>query len=89
MASPSVPLEVRPDRTIATDVQHALDADRDIPGHVHAQVLDGEVTLTGEVHRLSQKAAAELDACGIRGVRTVKNLIEVRDGNIEPPDDCC
>lgn len=80
--------DTRPDLDIAADVQHAIDLDREVPGHIHVDVARGEVTLTGRVHRFVQKAEAEQAARGIPGVRGVSNLIEVKDG-AEAPDDCC
>jgi hyperosmotically inducible periplasmic protein len=89
MATQTVPVEVRPDRDLAIEVEHAIDIDRSIPGGVHAQALNGEVTLTGRVHFPVQKVAAEQAARSIPGVRTVTNLIEVKPDNAEAPDDCC
>lgn len=48
------------------------------PGYVAAVSKDGVVTLEGHVPRLYDKQAAEFDARGINGVRTIENRLEVR-----------
>lgn len=82
-------VDTRSDRDLTVEVEHALDIDRSIPGGVQVRVLNGEVTLTGRVHWMVQKIAAEQAAGAITGVRAVTNLIDVAPGTVEPPDDCC
>jgi len=48
------------------------------PGYVEAVVKDGVVTLEGRVPRLCDKQAAEFDARGINGVKSVDNRLELR-----------
>lgn len=89
MATHTVPVETRPDRDLVAEVEHAIEIDRSIPGGVHAQAVNGDVTLTGRVHWMVQKIAAEQAARSVTGVGAVTNLIEVKPGTAEPPDDCC
>jgi osmotically-inducible protein OsmY len=39
--------------------------------------LDGDITLTGTVSYISQRAAAEATVTGLTGVRNVRNHIEI------------
>ena len=48
------------------------------PGYVRAEVINGAVTLEGHVPRLGDKQAAEFNARGINGVKSVDNRLEIR-----------
>lgn len=72
------PAEARPDATLASLAQAALDADsRVTPGAVRAAAHDGCLTLAGTVGHEDERAAA-LDAVGrLIGVRDVVNAMVV------------
>jgi osmotically-inducible protein OsmY len=73
----------RTDGDIAADVQTALTLDTLVPlDRVNVAVLDGVVTLTGNLDYYYQREAAEDDAGQIAGVQNVSDLITVI-----PPDD--
>jgi osmotically-inducible protein OsmY len=73
------------DGDIAYDVRYRLDRDLLIPqGRVEVSVSDGVVTLTGELPRHFQRAAAQNEARTARGVREVKNFITLEHGKASP-----
>ena len=67
----------RTDVDIAQDAVRALELRSTIPGTVQAAVRNASVTLTGRVHSISQKQAAEAAVRHIRGVHGVLNHITV------------
>ena len=48
------------------------------PGYVKSRVETGAVTLEGHVPRLADKQAAEFNARGINGVKSIDNRLEIR-----------
>jgi osmotically-inducible protein OsmY len=72
-----------PDRDYRDDVQlttaanNALADNVTVPEQVEAIALDGDITLTGTVQYLTQRAAAETAVAGLAGVRNVANDIEI------------
>lgn len=68
----------RSDDVIASDVRDTLRWDSRIqPSNVQVEVLDGIVTLTGNVRLLAERNVAAGDAWRIKGVRQVINDIAV------------
>ena len=68
----------RSDDAIAADVREALRWDTRIEaGNIHAEVLDGIVTLTGNVRLLAERNVAAADAWRVKGVRQVIDDIAV------------
>jgi osmotically-inducible protein OsmY len=66
------------DADIAADCEAALDRDRVVPhGSVTATVLEGIVTLRGEVRHHHQRRAAEFAVNRVDGVLGVENLIAI------------
>ena len=64
------------DGDVASQCTHALDAERFVPnGAVTARVVDGWVTLTGEVDRHYQRRAAARVVAGVIGVLGITNTI--------------
>ncbi|HYQ41623.1 MAG TPA: BON domain-containing protein [Polyangiaceae bacterium] len=77
----------RSDVDIAAAVRNALDWDVFIPGtRIHTSVLDGDVTLRGEVKRCWERDAAEKAVHNIPGVRRVLNEIQVSPVATAPTD---
>jgi osmotically-inducible protein OsmY len=71
---------LRTDSQIATDVSGMLTLDLDVPDtRITVSVLDGVVTLGGDVDYFYQRDAAEDDAASIAGVRDVINTIAVME----------
>ena len=64
---------------------NALAADATVPEGVEATARNGNLTLTGTVQYLSQRAAVEKVVSGLIGVRQVRNEINVVCG-VEPAD---
>ena len=56
-----------------------------MPQGVEAVALDGDITLTGTVQYLAQRAAAETAVAGVAGVRNVANEIDISYA-IDPVD---
>jgi osmotically-inducible protein OsmY len=74
----SVQQESRPDEVIQKDVQSNLNTDNDLAGQdVIASVLDGTVTLTGNVETTYQKLHAGDVASQVEGVQGVINKLNV------------
>ena len=72
-----------PDRDYRDDVQlttaanNALAGNVTVPAGVEATALEGDITLTGTVSYLTERAAAETAVAGLTGVRDVENVIEI------------
>src|SRR3974390_269064 len=69
--------DYRDDIQLITAANNALAQNVTVPGGVEAIALGGDVTLTGTVSYISQRAAAEEAVAGLAGVRSVSNDIEV------------
>lgn len=66
------------DREIEADLRQRLEKDFLVPkGRVSFSVNDGIVTLSGTVNWHAQREAAREEAANTKGVRMVKNLIEI------------
>jgi osmotically-inducible protein OsmY len=82
---------VLPDRDYRDDIQlitaanNALAANVTVPDGVEAAAFGGDITLTGTVPYISQRAAAEAAVAGLAGVRSVQNDIEISYA-IDPVD---
>ena len=75
---PPLPDARRDDEIRAAALQR-LSADSSIHAeHLHVEVSDGQLTLTGRVRHQAQRAAAEDQIATVRGVLDVVNQIEVR-----------
>lgn len=71
-------LGLRSDADIAADIRSALALDYQVPeDRIEVSVLDGNVTLTGNVKWYYQKDTAEEDAAMITGVKSLDNEITV------------
>jgi osmotically-inducible protein OsmY len=79
------PDSVRDDAMLTTAANNALAADSTVPEGVEATARNGNLTLTGTVQYLSQRAAVEKVVSGLIGVRQVRNEIKVVCG-VEPAD---
>ena len=79
------PGSVRDDAMLTTAANNALAADATVPEGVEATARNGNLTLTGTVQYLSQRAAVEKVVSGLIGVRQVRNEINVVCG-VEPTD---
>ncbi len=79
------PGSVRDDAILTTAANNALAADATVPEGVEATAKNGNLTLTGTVQYLSQRAAVEKVVSGLIGVRHVRNEIDVVCG-VEPAD---
>ena len=77
--------DYRDDIQLITAANNALAANVTVPAGVEAIALDGDVTLTGTVSYISQRAAAEAAVAGLAGVRGVQNNIEISYA-IDPVD---
>ncbi len=71
------PQDYRDDVALATAANSALAASATVPGGVEATAVNGNLTLTGAVKFLSQRAAAEAAVSGLTGVRHVKDEIQL------------
>ena len=72
------PLGARTDPEIARDAVRALDSHTNVTHRVIVTVRHGFVTLDGVVEGMHQRAAAESAVKHIDGVRSVANLIQIR-----------
>ena len=77
--------DYRDDVQLITAANNALAANVTVPDGVEAISLDGDLTLTGTVSYISQRAAAEAAVAGLIGVRNVSNQIEISYA-IDPVD---
>lgn len=74
-------LGVRSDLDIAADIRSAFALDYQVPDdRVSVSVMNGYITLTGDVNWFYQKHAAADDAAMIRGVQGIDNKIFVQSG---------
>jgi osmotically-inducible protein OsmY len=79
---------MKPDSTIAQEVEAELKWDPDLTGaEIIPTVRGGVVTLTGFVRNLNQKWQAEDAAKRVAGVRAVANDLELRLPTIDPRTD--
>ena len=77
--------DYRDDIQLITAANNALTQNVTVPDGVEATALDGDLTLTGTVTYISQRAAAEAAVTGLIGVRNVSNDIDV-SYDIDPVD---
>jgi osmotically-inducible protein OsmY len=75
----------RDDVQLITAANNALAQNVTVPDGVEAIAFDGDITLTGTVTYISQRAAAEAAVAGLAGVRSVSNQIEISYA-IDPVD---
>ena len=75
----------RDDIQLITAANNALHDNVTVPDGVEATALDGDITLTGTVTYISQRAAAEAAVAGLAGVRNVSNEIDV-SYTVDPVD---
>ena len=71
------PGDYRDDPELTTMANNALALNVSVPDGVEANARDGNLRLTGTVSYGSQRAAAELAVARLRGVRNIKDNIEV------------
>jgi len=69
--------DYRDDVQLITAANNALAANVTVPDGVEAIALDGDITLTGTVSYLTERAAAEAAVAGLTGVRNVRNDIDI------------
>ena len=69
--------DYRDDVQLITAANNALAANVTVPDGVEAIALDGDITLTGTVSYLTERAAAEAAVAGLTGVRKVRNDIDI------------
>ena len=77
--------DYRDDIQLITAANNALAQNVTVPDGVEAIALDGDITLTGTVSYLTERAAAEAAVAGLTGVRNVINQIEISYA-IDPVD---
>jgi len=77
--------DYRDDVQLITAANNALAQNVTVPDGVEAIAFDGDITLTGTVSYISQRAAAEAAITGLAGVRSVSNQIEISYA-IDPVD---
>ena len=77
--------DYRDDVQLITAANNALAQNVTVPDGVEAIAIDGDITLTGTVSYISQRAAAEAAVAGVAGVRNVRNDIEISYA-IDPVD---
>ena len=74
------------DAQVATAVQSKIYSDSQIQSRqIGVQAAEGVVTLTGDVSSDNERAAADSDASGVNGVKTVINNLEVQQAEQAPP----
>ena len=69
--------DYRDDIQLITAANNALAQNVTVPDGVEAIALDGDITLTGTVSYLTERAAAEAAVAGLTGVRNVRNDIDI------------
>ena len=69
--------DYRDEVQLITAANNALAQNVTVPDGVEAIAIDGDITLTGTVPYISQRAAAEAAVAGVTGVRNVRNDIEI------------
>ena len=67
----------RDDVNLATAANNALAGNVTVPDSVEAIAEDGNITLTGTVSYLTERAAGETAVAGLTGVRNVRNDIKI------------
>ena len=77
--------DYRDDVQLITAANNALAANVTVPDGVEATAFDGDITLTGTVSYLTERAAAEAAVSGLTGVRNVRNDIDISYA-IDPVD---
>ena len=77
--------DYRDDVQLITAANNALAANVTVPDGVEAIAFDGDITLTGTVSYLTERAAAEAAVAGLTGVRNVRNDIDISYA-IDPVD---
>jgi osmotically-inducible protein OsmY len=77
--------DYRDDVQLITATNNALAANVTVPDGVEAIAFDGDITLTGTVSYLTERAAAEAAVSGPTGVRNVRNDIDISYA-IDPVD---
>ena len=71
------PGDYRDDTMLTTAANEALERTITVPDGVEATAYDGNLTLTGTVAFISQRAAAESAVSGLAGVRNVRDDIDI------------
>jgi osmotically-inducible protein OsmY len=69
--------DYRDDVQLTTAANNALAQNVTVPDGVEAIAIDGDITLTGTVSYLTERAAAETAVAGLVGVRNMENDIEI------------
>jgi osmotically-inducible protein OsmY len=69
--------DYRDDVKLATAANNALAQNVTVPDSVEATADNGNITLTGTVSYLTERAAAEAAVAGLSGVRNVSNDIDI------------
>ena len=77
--------DYRDDIQLITAANNALAQNVTVPDGVEAIALDGDITLTGTVSYLTERAAAEAAVSSVTGVRNVRNDIDISYA-IDPVD---
>ena len=72
-----LPDDYRDDAMLTTAANNALAASATAPEGVEATAKNGNLTLTGAVKYLSERAAAESAVSGLTGVRNIKDEIQL------------
>lgn len=76
------------DALVRADVARQLNEAPDLDVHdVDVDVVRGEVVLQGSVGSEDARRRTEVIARGTAGVRTVRNDLDVRTGELEPPEE--
>jgi osmotically-inducible protein OsmY len=71
--------QIAADNAITTAVRSKLSANPALkPLNLGVDTHDGVVTLRGQVAKVEQRNAAQLDARAVKGVKSVQNLLTVR-----------
>jgi len=77
--------DYRDDIQLITAANNALTQNVTVPDGVEATAFDGDITLTGTVSYLTERAAAEAAVSSVTGVRNVRNDIDISYA-IDPVD---
>jgi osmotically-inducible protein OsmY len=78
--------DYRDDVKLATAANNALAQNVTVPEDVEATANQGNITLTGTVHYITERDAAETTVAGLAGVRNVENCIDVSYDTFTPVD---
>jgi osmotically-inducible protein OsmY len=80
-AAENPPAQAPDDRSTGLAVENRLLLEQGVDAHrIDVEVRDGTVVLTGSVDSLLDKELASDVAAGVKGVRTVRNRLDVRPG---------